>query len=369
MKMKILGLSLLAATVVLAAFCAKDKSQWRGTIEEVDGVTIVKNPKEPIYGGDVFLVEEELSFGDDEKSEDYAFSDISHLTADYRGRIYALDRKESHVKVFDAEGTYLRKIGRPGQGPGDLNDPIFVYFLGNELLITQYERLSFFSPEGELLRIVVMKKDSPTRARRNSRGNIIGTSTLFDPATPGSYSHVLKIYDSEINPIKELTRIQVQRRSEIFNPVRPTVYMTVDDDDNVIFGYPEEYELQIYGPDGILAKRIIKVYKPVDITEDEKAAAVKGLPPQIKVEFPDSHPPFLRFIHDEEGRLYVQTYEKGAGRDVYLHDVFDRDGRFIAKVPLKRTPVLFRNGKLYSLEESEEGYPIIKRYKTTWKYR
>ncbi|OGD13753.1 MAG: hypothetical protein A2V76_02490, partial [Candidatus Aminicenantes bacterium RBG_16_63_14] len=52
-----------------------------------------------------------------------------------------------------------------------------------------------------------------------------------------------------------------------------------------------------------------------------------------------------------------------AAKDVYLHDVFDRDGRYIARVPLKRIPTLFRNGKLYSLEESEEGYPVIKRYR------
>ena len=83
------------------------------------------------------------------------------------------------------------------------------------------------------------------------------------------------------------------------------------------------------------------------------------------VEFPENHPPFLRFVHDETGRLYVQTYEKAAAKDVYLHDVFDRDGRYIARVPLKSTPVLFRKGKLYSLEESEEGYPVIKRYRVT----
>lgn len=366
MKTNALRFFVVTVAAFLAAFCAKDKNSWRGTVEEVNGVTIVRNPEEPVYEGSLFATEEELSIGDEEGSDTYAFSDISHLTADDRGRIYALDRKESHVKVFDAEGRYLRTIGRPGQGPGDLNEPIFVYFLRNELLITQYERLSFFSPDGDLLRTVAMVKETPTRARCNSRGNIIGTPTVYDPATPNIYTFVLKLYDPQVNPIKELARMQIERRpGPTVNPMRPTVYMTVDDQDNVIFGYPERYEIQVFDSEGNLARKILKAYKPVATTEEEKAASVEGAPPQIKFEFPEHHPPFLRFIHDEMGRLYVQTYEKTAAKDVYIHDVFDPGGRYIARVPLKRVPVLFRNGKLYSLEESEEGYPVIKRYRIT----
>jgi hypothetical protein len=367
-KINVLRSFVVASTAILAAFCAKDKNAWRGSLEEVNGVTIVRNPEEPINKGSLFSTEEELSIGGKEGNGVYAFSDISHLTADAQGRIYALDRKESHVKVFDAEGRYLRTIGRPGQGPGDLNEPIFVYFLRNELLVTQYERLSFFSSDGDLLRTVPMVKETPSRARCNSRGNIIGTTTFFDPATPNTFAHVLKLYDPEINPIKELARIQLERSiGRNINPMRPTVYMTVDDQDNIIFGYPERYEIQVFDPDGNLKRKIVKAYKPVIVTEDEKAASVEGAPPQMKFAFPEHHPPYLRFIHDETGRLYVQTYEKAAMREVYLHDVFDRDGRYIAKIPLKRTPVLFRNGKMYSLEETEEGYPVIKRYRVIWR--
>jgi hypothetical protein len=367
MKAKVLILDLcVVSTVILFTACGRQHGGWQGTIEKVDGVNVVRNNLEPIYKEDVFIAEEELSIGDDEKNENYAFSEVSHITADNEGRIYVLDRKESHVKVFDRDGKYVRTIGRKGQGPGELNDPIFVYFPGNELLVTQYERLSFFSPEGKLQRAVLMKKERPSRARRNSRGNMIGTSVVFDPGTPGLYYEVLKMYDSEMEPIKELARIQVQRRPGVFNPFSANVYMTVDDEDRIIFGYSREYEIQIYSPAGDLATRIIKEYMPVEITEKEKAESTTDIPPQIKVEFPRYHPPFLRFVHDEGGRIYVQTYERGQGLNVYYHDVFDREGRFIAKVQLRPTPVVFRKGKLYSLEENEGGYQVIKRYKITW---
>lgn len=350
---------------ILTISFSQKKTEWKGKIEKENGITIVKNPKEPIYGEDVFIIDEELSFGDDEEDEDYMFSDVSHITVDNDGRIYVLDRRESHVKLFDQDGKYVRTIGRKGQGPGELNNPIFVYFPRNELLVTQFGRLSFFSPEGEFLRVVLMKKDSPSRARCDSRRNIIGTSSVFDPETP---YYALKKYNSEIEPIKELARVKIQRKPGVINPFSPNIYMSVDDEDNIIFGYSKDYELQIFNPEGDLTKKIIREYDPVGITEEEKEEATQEAPPQIKFEFSKYHPAFLRFVHDETGRLYVQSNEKGEGNNVYYHDVFDRDGRYIAKVQLRQYPVIFRNGKLYSLEENEDGYQVIKRYKISWKY-
>lgn len=357
----------LSVFIMLVSFGGQ-KAEWKGKIEIKNGVKVVKNPKKPMYGEDVFIIEEELSFGDDEEDENYMFSDISHITVDNDGRIYILDRRESHVKLFDQDGKYVRTIGRQGQGPGELNNPIFVYFPRNELLVTQFERLSFFSPEGEFLRSVLMKKESPSRARCNSHGNIIGTNTVFDFENPNTFYYVLKTYDSEIEPIKELVRIDIQRKMGVVNPFRPNIYMTVDDEDNIIFGYSKDYELQIYNPEGDLIKKIMREYDPEKITEEEKEESTQGSPSSVKFEFPKCHPAFLRFVHDEAGRLYVQSYEKGEGYNVYYHDVFDRDGRYIAKVQLRRAPVIFRHGKLFSLEEDEDGYQYVKRYKVTWKY-
>jgi hypothetical protein len=365
---KILLIPLFLSAFILLVSFGGQKAEWKGKIEVKNGVKVVKNPKKPMYGEDVFIIEEELSFGDNEEDENYMFSEISHITVDNDGRIYILDRRESHVKLFDQEGKYVRTIGRKGQGPGELNDPIFVYFPRNELLVTQFERLSFFSPEGEFLRSILMKKESPTRARCDSHGNIIGTDTVFDFENPYTFYHVLKTYDSEIEPIKELVRIKVHRKRGVVTRFGPNIYMTVDDEDNIIFGYSKDYELQIFNPEGDLIKKIMREYDPAEVTEEEKEESTQGRLSITKFQIPKYHPAFVRFVHDEAGRLYVQSYEKGEGFNVYYHDVFDRDGRYIAKIQLKRAPVIFRDGKLYSLEEDEDGYQYVKRYKVTWKY-
>jgi hypothetical protein len=54
--------------------CVQQKTEWKGSIEEKDGVRIVKNPKEPMYDEGVFQVEENLSIGIREGNENYMFS-------------------------------------------------------------------------------------------------------------------------------------------------------------------------------------------------------------------------------------------------------------------------------------------------------
>jgi len=40
----------------------------------------------------------------------------------------------------------------------------------------------------------------------------------------------------------------------------------------------------------------------------------------------------------------------------------------MVKIPLKIRPLVWKKSKLYSVEEDEEGYQYINRYKVTWKH-
>jgi len=71
---------------------------------------------------------------------------------------------------------------------------------------------------------------------------------------------------------------------------------------------------------------------------------------------------------DEEGRLFVQTWEKPKNSDGSIYNIHDKDGRFIAKLDLKFPPRIWKNNKLYTVEEDEGGYQYVKRYQFTWNY-
>lgn len=53
---------------------AKDdqKPVWKGKVETENGIKVIKNPKEPLYGEIIFDLEEEVSIGN-ENNENYIF--------------------------------------------------------------------------------------------------------------------------------------------------------------------------------------------------------------------------------------------------------------------------------------------------------
>ena len=71
------------------------------------------------------------------------------------------------------------------------------------------------------------------------------------------------------------------------------------------------------------------------------------------------------------GKECLDTLEKTNDRKYYYHDVFDSEGRYIARVGLPSWPTLgmiWKNDKLYTIiDANEKGFPVVKRYKVTWK--
>ena len=95
----------------------------------------------------------------------------------------------------------------------------------------------------------------------------------------------------------------------------------------------------------------------------------REVPKGKKAESHKYHQPFINLSVDEEGRIFVGTHEKSERGNAYYFDVFDSEGRYLAKVPLKIEPFKphrWRRNKLYSVEEDEKGFQVVKRYKMVW---
>lgn len=366
-KTRIISAALFLFVFILITAYGVQKSEWKGKIEREDGVIIVQNPKKPLYSEDVFDLQEELVIGGADEREEYMFSGIRSVDVSEDDKIYILDYKRAHVKVFDRDGKYVMTIGRLGQGPGELNRPMTISLNQKELMVHEFGRFSLFSLDGEFLRHLSAKESLSFNARIDSQGNIVLTEGIRDPDNP---RYQVKKFDNDMNLVAEIDSSPLPDPQR-FNPFMAVGHWLIDKDDNIVFGYPETYEIKVYDPSGQLIKKITKKYDPVDITEDEKKEQIEDLPPQIKdrVVFPKHRPAFYRLCLDDEGRIFVQTWEKvREEEDIYYHDVFDPEGRYVAKVPLRLRPITCKWGKLYSIEEDEEGYQVVKRYKVTWKY-
>jgi len=97
----IFSIALFLSIFIILVSCGKQKAEWKGTIEEVDGVTVVKNPKEPIYGEEVFNLEEELVIGVEQNNQSFHFYEIMDIAVDDEENIYVLDREDCNTKIFE----------------------------------------------------------------------------------------------------------------------------------------------------------------------------------------------------------------------------------------------------------------------------
>lgn len=367
-KKFIFSIALFLSIFLILVSCSKQKAAWKGTIEEIDGVTVVKNPKDPMYGEEVFILEEELSIGDVEGPEEYMFSRIRSLAVDNGERIYVLDAKEAHVKVFDQLGKYIRTIGRKGQGPGELQSPLNLYIKGqNELVVEDMTRqLAFFSLEGQFKKNLLTAKAGALGIDIDSEGNIVATVIVREEENP---RYELQKFDSELNYLHSLGSSPLRSASTSgYNPFSPIIQSEINCNDQVVTGYPEKYEIKIYDKSGTMVRKIMKEYDPVEITEEEIKEAKEGMPWERKLSIPKYHNAYRWIITDDEGRMLVRTFEREADGGDYYHDIFDEKGRYIARIPLGFFPRVWKKNKFYTVEEDEEGYQQVKRYRVTWRY-
>lgn len=77
------------------------------------------------------------------------FGDVADVAADRAGNLYVLDAAARRVRVFARDGTFLREMGKPGRGPGELLGPVALAVDSADrlyVLDAMSQRLEVFGP-------------------------------------------------------------------------------------------------------------------------------------------------------------------------------------------------------------------------------
>jgi len=130
-----LAISIQTIFLIFTLFCCtSQKTEWQGTIEEVDGVTVVRNPKKPLSNnaGRVLGLEEVIRIRDDGKQIVFKAPFGLQIGAD--GSFYFYDNWQLYK--FDAHGKFKCRIAKQGQGPGEATRRTS-FLLTNEEIIVQ----------------------------------------------------------------------------------------------------------------------------------------------------------------------------------------------------------------------------------------
>ncbi len=119
---------LLAAATLLLVGCAEGggASVFAGAVDTLpDGRIVVSNPATGMWGeGDEWEVTEEVRIGQVDGDGPDVFGSIGLLEVDEAGRFYVFERQAQELRVFDAEGNYVRTVGGKGSGPGEFSQVI-----------------------------------------------------------------------------------------------------------------------------------------------------------------------------------------------------------------------------------------------------
>jgi hypothetical protein len=350
-------------------------------IKTENGVPVVCNPKEPVKikgQPSKLTLREDLTIGKDTEDLNYLFSGLQHTQVDEEEYVYAADWKETQIKVYDKNGKHVRNFGRKGQGPGEIGLPFYLgIFQGNKLVVNDQTnaKFIFFSREGESLKEVPMGKYRfVTRFKMDSDGNFYAISRTFDESKT---TFELKKFSPSFEPLASFASIEVPRTPRVAQAFPPALFIQMTRDEGIVWIDFLKYELTLLDREGRPLRRIVKDWDPVKITEADEKRLIRqtwgdrGIRPGFKFEVPKHFPPVQTFYVDDEDRIYVRTYDyiNKAGTQLVRYDVFNPEGRYIAKFyhPRAETFQAIRKNKLYvRVEEEVEGADLLRRYSLIW---
>jgi hypothetical protein len=359
-------IALLSVFMFLIQCHMDEQNRWRGSVERGGDATVIKNPSTPQFRRAVVEFKEDFTIKESDANASYLFHKPCGLLLDEKQCLYVLDSGDADIKVFDGCGQFIRTVGRQGNGPGELDVPTCMDMFQNEIAVycAQNRRLTFFGLDGKYKR-TLSSKSALANMQIDSEGNVFALAFVI---RDGQGKYELQKFDPNLNYLKTLISCD---RSPYWCCFIAGPTFAITNKDLIVYGHPEKYELKIFDNEGRLIQKIQKNHNPVRIPKEETESAAKTIPSAmstINVVWPEYYEPFYKLYIDEEGRIIVNTHYRLVGNKEKTFDVFSSDGKFLTTINLNYfSTCLWTNGRLYALEEDDDGFPIVRVYRVIWK--
>jgi len=381
--------------IIFLIFCSiilskeqRQKTEWKGKIEVEEGVKVIKNPGEPLYGEITFELEEDLSIGK-EDDENYMFYRVRDIALDSNDNIYIMDSGNSRIQKFDSKGQFLQTIGRKGQGPGEFERPRRLSIDSQDnIYVEDREQIKIHDCNGKFRKSISIN-GSVSEFAVDSEGNIFANVRLFSREELKYRRMFIKV-----NPEGKVLTKFIEFPEPGFGLVKgekgiltlslyleyhPHLYFSCVNENTFTYGISSEYQIFVIDKDGDCLMNIQKEEGQQAVSRKEKDAIIKRFDeslarqgqsvPRKAIEetcdFPAFRSFFSKIMADDKQRIFVRRVKSvlEEGEDAE-YDIFDSDGRCLYRTTLPFTPEIIKNGFLYAIHASEEtGEVNIKRYK------
>jgi len=321
------------------------------------------------------------------ETENYFIGSIEDFDVTTDGRMVVLDEEATHVlKVLRPDGTLLDTLGRPGQGPGEFQDPATVEVArGDSVYVFDQDlnRLTVFAP-----------LPSATVARSavitSTKDHVVGVQVLDDrlaaELTPG-YTRKEGLYRPSPNTWytiegttasgDSLLSTQRQRIATSFEgqgamignlPFGRATQVTVGPEGRLYHGVTDSLRIHATSLDGTTETVASVPAAPVPVTEAERDSTLTDFPSTLRrliaPDLPETKPAFTDLIVAPTGRLWVRRPTEGREPETVSWWVLNPDTKTIHEIQLPADVSLevVRDETVYGTTTTERGAPAVVRY-------
>ncbi len=380
----------LVLILSLSFYCTSKQGKVEKIIE--DGVEVVLNPFEPCKierEPSTFTLEEEYVI-DTEKDNlvELGLTTINNFDVDSENNLYILSSRteKDFIFKFDSNGKLLSTFGRKGEGPGELIRPRSLLIGARDeiaVAVGRINKLSIFSKDGKLIQ---------EKKFNSFKGNVMGAYPLENnqyllamheyPTKENSFctQYYFSLCNNKLEELKEFDRVQIPfpEFHDKFEGTYHTFFGCISDGKVFTAFQDRGYEIRVYDLQGNLIRKIRKKYTPAPVPEEYKKkymmAFMRPRDAEIrkKIYFPDFMPPLHSFFTDDEGRVFVMTYDQGENPGEYIYDIFNKDGIFIGRKNLnilhdrRGLYAWMKNNRLYCLQEKQSFFKRLIVFKINW---
>lgn len=340
------------------------------------------------------------------------FSDVAQVAFDARDNLYVLDRGNHRVLVFDAQGKFVRQLGKQGSGPGEFGSPNGIAVEPDGRVIVAdiaHRNYTIFSPDGEFERTVPFDRDAGMLFRSvqgHPRGGLLvePAGMRMTPEGPQAYDSLPVLWvrpgADDAKPV-QLAAVPAPQARVTSSGSRTNMRVSFSGppmfspqlrwgplpDGGLAFAYEAGYRVHVAGPDGKAQRVIERPFRPRKVTEKDKESArerrrtqlergigivrvtneggrsstsVGGRLPDEQIrqnlanmEFAETVPVIFGLRTDPLGRIWVhRTAEKEFGPGPI--DLIAADGRYIGTLEDQAMPdAVSRTGRAAYIERDE----------------